>query len=59
MFDGDPSLINSEIDRYLAVTAEQVRDVARKYLVPENTAVLNIRAVGGQTQPAAPKSKMQ
>lgn len=59
MFDGDPSLINSEIDRYLAVTAEQVRDVARRYFVPANTAVLNIRAVSGQTQPAAPQRKMR
>jgi zinc protease len=48
MFDGDPSLINTEIDRYLAVTADQVREAARKYFVPENTAVLNIRAVSGK-----------
>ena len=57
MFDGDPSLINAEIDRFLAVTAEQVRDAARRYLVPANTAVLSIRAVSGQT-PGAPHSKM-
>jgi zinc protease len=56
MFDGDPSLINAEIDRFLAVTAEQVRDAARGYLVPANTAVLSIRAVSGQT-PGAPHSK--
>lgn len=59
MFDGDPSLINAEIDRYLAVTAEQIRDVARRYFVPANTAVLNIRAVSGQAQPVAPQSKMR
>ncbi len=59
MFDGDPSLINAEIDRYLAVTAEQIRDVARRYFVPSNTAVLNIRAVSGQAQPAAAQSKMR
>jgi len=52
MFDGDPSLINSEIERYLGVTAEQVRAVALKYFVPANTSVLNIRAVGGDAQPA-------
>jgi zinc protease len=56
-FDRDPSLINTEIDRYLAVTAEQIREVARKYFVPANTAVLNIRAVGGQAQPAAPQTR--
>ena len=52
MFDGDPSLINIEIDRYLAVTAEQVRDVARRYFVPANNTVLNIRAVSGQASPS-------
>ena len=59
LFDGDPSLINAEIDRYLAVTAEQVREVARKYFVPSNTAVLNIRAVSDPAQPTAPQSKMR
>ncbi|HKA17505.1 MAG TPA: pitrilysin family protein [Blastocatellia bacterium] len=50
MFDGDPSLINTEIDRYLSVTVEQIRDVAKKYFVPANTAVLSIRASGVQPQ---------
>lgn len=58
MFDGDPSLINSEIDRYLTVTPEQVREVARRYFVQANTAVLSIRAVSGQA-PAAPQSKVR
>jgi zinc protease len=43
MFDGDPSLINSEITRYLAVTKEQVRETARKYFTASNAAVLYIR----------------
>ena len=51
MFDGDPSLINTEIDRYLSVTVEQIRDVAKRYFVPENTAVLSIRASGVKPQP--------
>jgi len=50
MFDGDPSLINADIDRYLAVTAEQIRNAARKYFVSANTAVLNIRAAGGKQE---------
>ena len=52
MFDGDPALINTGISGYLAVTAEQIRDVARKYFVAENTSVLDIRAIAGQSQPA-------
>jgi predicted Zn-dependent peptidase len=43
MFDGDPSLINTEIERYLAVTPEQVRQAARRYFTASNTAVLYIR----------------
>jgi predicted Zn-dependent peptidase len=46
MFDGDPSLINTELDRYLAVTPAQVRDVARRYFDMANAAVLYIRPAG-------------
>jgi zinc protease len=57
MFDGDPSLINSDIDRYLAVTGEQVRDAARKYFVPANTAMIEIRAAGEQAEQPAEQKK--
>jgi predicted Zn-dependent peptidase len=50
MFDGDPSLINTEIDRYLAVAPDQIRDAARKYFVASNTAVLYIRPAKGSGQ---------
>jgi zinc protease len=43
MFDGDPSLINSELSRYLAVTPEQVRAVAGKYFGATNRTVLYIK----------------
>jgi zinc protease len=48
LFDNDPSLINTEIDRYLAVTPDEVREVARKYFVPSNTASLYIRPAKGK-----------
>jgi zinc protease len=48
LFDNDPSLINTDIDRYLAVTPDEVRDVARKYFVPSNTASLYIRPAKGK-----------
>lgn len=57
MFDDDPSLINTDIRNYLAVTAPQIRNVARKYFVPENTAVLEIRAVGGDAQQEEVRNK--
>jgi predicted Zn-dependent peptidase len=40
MYFGDANLINTEIDRYLAVTPEDIRNAARKYYRPENRVVL-------------------
>ena len=48
MFDGDPSLINSDIDRYLAVTPEQIREAARRYFGVANRSVLYIRPAKGK-----------
>jgi hypothetical protein len=43
LFDNDASLINTEMDHYLAVSAEQVREAARRLFVASNKAVLYIR----------------
>jgi zinc protease len=48
MFDGDPSFINSDIDRYLAVTPEQIREAARRYFGVANRSVLYIRPAKGK-----------
>jgi len=40
-FFRDPGLINTEIDKYLTVTPEDIVDVAKRYLVPENRVVLH------------------
>ncbi|HEX6589738.1 MAG TPA: pitrilysin family protein [Longimicrobiales bacterium] len=39
LFD-DPGLINTELDRYRAVTADAVRAFARRALVPENSGTI-------------------
>lgn len=39
-YQGDPNLINTEIERYLAVTPEDIKRVANKYLNKENRLVL-------------------
>ena len=40
-FFKDPELINTEINKYLAVTPEDIIAVAKKYLVPDNRVVLH------------------
>ncbi len=40
LFDGDPSLVNTILDGFLAVTPRQVQEAAKKYLVPANRAIL-------------------
>ena len=40
MFFGDADLINNEIDRYMNVTREDIREAARKYFVPSNRVSL-------------------
>ncbi len=40
VYFNDPNLINTMVDKFDAVTADQVKQVAQKYLVPEQLAVV-------------------
>jgi zinc protease len=40
LFDGDPDRINTVLDGFLAVTPAQIKEVAKKYLVPRNRALV-------------------
>lgn len=42
VLDGDPNMINTEMDHFLAVTPEQIQDVAKRYLTPDKRSVLAI-----------------
>jgi zinc protease len=46
--DGNPELINSELDATLNVTAAQVQAAAKKYLTPERRSVLEIQPAASQ-----------
>jgi zinc protease len=55
MFYGDANLINTELDRYLAVKREDLQRVAKKYLVKENTNILRYPVPAAAAAPAATK----
>ncbi|HWG60027.1 MAG TPA: pitrilysin family protein [Candidatus Acidoferrales bacterium] len=40
LFDGDPGRVNTALAGFLAVTPEEAQAAARKYLLPQNRAVL-------------------
>ncbi len=42
LYDGDASIVNGELARYEAVTLDDVRRVAARYLVPTNRIVLDV-----------------
>jgi len=42
LYDGDPNLINTELDELLAITPKQIKDTVDKYLKTENRALLDI-----------------
>jgi predicted Zn-dependent peptidase len=42
LYDGDPTLINSEVEELLEVSAEQIKDAVAEYLNTENRAQLDI-----------------
>ncbi len=52
--EGNPSLISTDLDRAMAITAEQVQAAAKKYLTPERRSVLEIQPA---PRPAAPPQK--
>lgn len=52
LLHGDPSMVNTHLDRLRAVTPEQVRDAARVWLRPESRAVVAYRADNAQEEVA-------
>ena len=40
MYFGDANLINTELEKYMSVTKEDIQRVAKKYMVKDNRVVL-------------------
>jgi predicted Zn-dependent peptidase len=46
LYDGDPRLINSELEELLSVTPDQIRDAVREYLNTDNRSLLDVVPAG-------------
>lgn len=46
LYDGDPTLINSELDELLAITPDDIQQTVAEYLNNENRALLDVVTVG-------------
>ena len=46
VYFGDAERVNTQYDRYQAVTADDIKRVARQYLTSDNRAVLRVEALG-------------
>jgi zinc protease len=42
LYDGDPGLFNTELARYLAVTPEEIKRAAARYLLTDNLSVMEV-----------------
>ena len=42
LYDGDPTLFDTELDHYLGITAEQIRSAVERFLDVDNRVVLDI-----------------
>ena len=53
LYDSDPRLIDSELDHYLSITAEDIRDAVARYVNVENRVVLDIVPAAAEETEAA------
>ncbi len=53
LYDGDPSLVDTELDQYLAITADEIKNAAAQYLDVENRVLLDIIPAGADEETEA------
>jgi len=53
----DPELINTELERFLAVSADDIQNATRLYLVPENLTVVEVYPQNGRSQGAGKRGQ--
>ena len=59
LYDGDPTLFDSELEQYLAITPEQIRSAVERFLDVENRVILDIVPAEEVTESAASSSTQQ
>jgi predicted Zn-dependent peptidase len=70
LYDGDPNIFNTELDRYMAVTPAQIKDAVSRLLVTDNRVLMEIipakkappaspAATGETKQPGAPPPQVE
>jgi zinc protease len=56
LYDGDPELFNTELESYLAVTPEEIRDATARYLASDNFSLIEVVPAPEDGESAAPSS---
>jgi predicted Zn-dependent peptidase len=63
LYDGDPHLIDTELDQYLRITAEDIKESVSRFLDIDNRVVLDIipSAAGAEseTPPEATSTELE
>ncbi|MCA1568014.1 MAG: insulinase family protein [Acidobacteria bacterium] len=54
LYDGDPHFVNTEVERYLAVTPDEIKDAVARYMRTDNHAVIEIIPAPEGTRQAEP-----
>jgi zinc protease len=54
LYDNEPELFNTDLQTYLDVTADQIRDVVAQHLDTDNRVLLNIEPAAEEAAPATP-----
>ena len=59
LYRGDPTLVNTELSRLMAVTSDQIRSAARTFLTDDNRSLLHIVPAGSAGDASAADPDLQ
>ncbi|MDT7604970.1 MAG: zinc protease [Acidobacteriota bacterium] len=56
LYDGDPELLNTELESYLAVTPAEIRDATARYLATDNFSLIEVVPAHDEAEADAPSA---